>query len=208
MPKISATEYSYTDKSGTERILPLREADTEYSCRIFKTDKRKAVPMSKTDCHVALGVNRGKDVLFCEIGSGRDCFVGFKGRGRQPPYVLHYMLPINVQRIIAEFDRSRKVPETMWITLTPPPRGDTLAVRQERHKAQASAAAVLESMKKAEEPREVSFIAHPDGSVEKQKKRRRSRQEREGVGRRPRAIVRDGAWIIPPADEAGDEDYA
>jgi hypothetical protein len=79
---------TYTD-TDTGQTWPLEEADTDYSFRVYKSDRRKATIANPTACLLALGLKHDKDIAAVYIGSGKDAFVVFKGKGRRPPLARH-----------------------------------------------------------------------------------------------------------------------
>ena len=98
------TQRTYTD-SETGQTWPLEEADTDYSFKVYKSDRRKSEIRNPTACLLALGLKHDPDIAAAFIGSGKDAFVVFKGKGRRPPIARHYVILAAAARVRDTFDQ-------------------------------------------------------------------------------------------------------
>lgn len=170
------TERTYTD-AKTGQTWPLKEADTDYSFRVYRTHRRKAVIGDPTSCLIALGLQRDPDVAAAYIGSGKDAIVVFKGKGRRPATALHYVILAGAAKVRDSFDQ-KGAPTSQWLTLSAPTAGRTLDARaalDRRRRAQIKAGAPVKHRATPNKPRITRL----------------------GVAHRPKPIVSKGEWTIP-----------
>ena len=167
---------TYTD-TDTGQTWPLEEADTDYSFRVYKSDRRKATIANPTACILALGLKHDPDVAAAFIGSGKDAFVVFKGKGRRPPLARHYVILAAAARVRDTFDK-KGAPRTQWITLSAPTAGRTLDARATLNKRRAAAIKAGAPVRKRATPS-------------------KPRITRLGIPSRPRPTVRKGSWTVP-----------
>jgi len=169
---------TYTDEK-TGRTWPLEEADTDYSFRVYKAHRRKAVIGDPTSCLIAMGLQRDEDIAAAFIGSGKDAFVVFKGKGRRPPVARHYVILAAAAKVRDTFDQKGS-PGTQWLTLSAPTPGRTLEARRK-----------LDKRRREEIKDGTRTVTHRDTPNKK-------RVTRLGVANRPKPIVsRGGEWTVP-----------
>ena len=167
---------TYTD-AETGQTWPLIEADTDYRFRAYKSDRRKAKRGDPTACILAMGLKHDKDVAAAFIGSSKDAFVVFKGKGRRPPVARHYVILAAAARVRDTFDQ-KGAPPTQWITLSAPTPGRTLDARAALNKRRAAA---------VKNGAPVKHRATPN----------KPRITRLGIPSRPRPTVKKGTWTVP-----------
>ena len=168
---------TYTDEK-TGRTWPLEEADTDYSFRVYKAHRRKAVIGDPTSCLIAMGLQRDEDIAAAFIGSGKDAFVVFKGK-----VVAHRCPPLRhpgCRREGARHLRPEGLSRTQWLTLSAPTPGRTLEARRK-----------LDKRRREEIKDGTRTVTHRDTPNKK-------RVTRLGVANRPKPIVsRGGEWTVP-----------
>ena len=167
---------TYTD-TDTGQTWPLEEADTDYSFRVYKSDRRKAEIGEPTACLLALGLKHDKDIAAAFIGSGKDAFVVFKGKGRRPPVARHYVILAAAARVRDTFDQ-KGAPPTQWLTLSAPTAGRTLDARKTMNQRRNAAVKNGALVRKRATPN-------------------KPRITRLGIPSRPKATVKKGAWTVP-----------
>jgi hypothetical protein len=166
----------YTDKaSGLS--WPLKEADEDYTFKVYKSDRRKAVIGDPSRCLLAIGLKHDRNVAHAFIGGGKDAYIVFRGKGRLGEYAKHYVVLAKAARVRDIFDQ-RGAPDAQVLTLSAPTAGRTLAARDrmgKRRREEIKAGAV----------------------VKKRPNNNRPRIVRLGVPPRPRPVVQKGEWTIP-----------
>jgi len=113
------------------KSYPLREADWNIGFKVYRSDRYKAVQGDPQRCLIALGIKRDKDVLDVFIGSGKDAYVVFKGKGK--PFAVHFVLTKTATSLLDAFDKDRSA-ATKQIFLRKPTPGRTLAARRKMNK--------------------------------------------------------------------------
>jgi hypothetical protein len=186
------------------RTWPMREALANYAAKTYKSDRRKAKRHDKTNCILAMGIKRDKQVVYVEVGSGGDVWVVFRDKSTGEEYALHYVTTASCQRIIDTFDKKGS-PDTQIAWLLAPSKSRTIAVRRVKERKRAAAqqeqraAATSEGIKQ-----HVEFDAVRGG-----KKKRRSRAERLGmpdVHCRPRAKISTSSCSLTDIDDEQEGD--
>lgn len=164
----------YTAPDGTKYLL--KEAKYDMSFKIYKSDRRKAVPNDPHACVLAKGIRRHKDVKDVYVGSGLDAFVVFKETEEEEAHAEHFTIRTSVRKVIDKFDTDKKC-ESQIITLSKPTKGRTLAAR-----------AKMNARRKAEI--EAGAQVNKRAAVS-----RRPRVDRLGVPHRPRAPISKGGSV-------------
>lgn len=167
----------YYTSPRTDIEYPLTEAKYDFAFNIYKSDKKKAVPLSPGECLIACGLKRHRDIIDAFIGSGRDAYVIFKGQGDEPDHAVHFVLRASNRRIIDEFDTNRKA-LTAKIELTRPPYSWTLNRRRENNER-----------RRKEIETNTGAPVKPRGRINK------IRVSRLGVKHRPRAKTTRGGHV-------------
>jgi hypothetical protein len=181
----------------TGEDIPLRDADVDYQVKVFRAHRRKSVTGSPTECIVARGAVCSSDVYKAFIGSGDEVVLIFHGKGRLGKHALRYIARTNLKRVRDSFDQ-KGAPATQWVTLGAPTPSTSLEAKEARTIKEAAEKKAREEATAADDGEgftHVEFEARKGGG---EKKKRRSRAERLGVQRRPRATVsRGGGWSVP-----------
>jgi hypothetical protein len=185
----------------TGEDIPLRDADVDYQVKVYRAHRSKSVPGSPTECIVARGAVCSSDVYKAIIGSGDEVVLIFHGKGRLGKHALRYMARTNLKRVRDTFDR-KGAPTTQWVTLGAPTPSTSLEAKEARSAKEAAEKKAREVAAADSEEgfTHVEFDARKGGG---EKKKRRSRAERLGVQRRPRATIsRGGGWSVPEEMDA------
>src|SRR5262245_20215722 len=125
----------YTAPDSTR--YPLTEADYNIAFKVYRSDRKRAKKNDPHACWYALGIRRDSDVEDCYIGSGKDAYVIFKGRGRKSPFAVHFIIRTAERRFVDHFDKDKSV-KTMMIILYAPPETLKLAHRRASNKRRRS----------------------------------------------------------------------
>jgi hypothetical protein len=117
----------YTAPTG--ETFPLTEAKYDMGFKVYKSDKRRAIPGDPRSCLVALGIRRDPKVRDVFIGSGKDGYVIFKGVGKEQDHAVHFCVNASARRVVDGFDKDRTA-RTQTITLSRPSAARTLDARR------------------------------------------------------------------------------
>jgi hypothetical protein len=158
----------YTAPDGTQ--YPLTEARYNMVFKVYRSDRRKAVPGDPENCLAARGIRRDKDVLAVYIGSGKDAYVVFKASKDEDAHAVHFVIKTATRRLVDAFDKDRAA-TTQQIILHKPTPGRTLENRDRLNKDRHRRIRAGEHQPKRRERPNVRRVA------------------RLGVGHRPRAKI-------------------
>jgi hypothetical protein len=176
-----AKKRTFTDPA-TGIVYPLFEAEVDYTCAVYKTDRRKAVIGDPAACIISLGLKHNPDVIVAHIGGGKDAFVTFKGKGRFKAHTKHYVVLAKAAKVRDTFD-TKGAPATQHITLSAPTAGRTLDARERMNKRRRAEIKNGSPVKKRATPN-------------------RPRITRIGAVNRPTAIISNGAVSMPMLEDA------
>jgi hypothetical protein len=105
--------------------------------KVYKSDRRKAKIGDPYGCWLALGIRRHPDVVDVYVGSGKDAYVVFKGRGGEGPYAIHFIVGTSLRSLIDAFDKDKKT-ATQMLILRRPAESMTLEHRRKSNKKRAA----------------------------------------------------------------------
>jgi hypothetical protein len=168
--------------AGNGVKYPLYEAPYKYSITVYKADCKKAVTGDPSQCLIAMGARRDKQVEGAYIGSGKDAYVIFKALRGKPAHALHYTLNAQASRVRDFFDTHKGV-ATHTIELSAVTAGRTLDHRSKLGKKRAAA------------------IKNGTHTVKSRGKQNATRIMRIGVKHRPKANITENVVTMKPREQ-------
>ena len=137
--------------AGDGKSYPLREAMVPFNFKVYRKDCKSAIVGDPSNCLIAKGARRHKNIDAVYIGSGKDAYVVMNdGRGGKP-FAVHYTINAAAAKVRDEFDRNKNM-AAKEVVLSVPTAGRTLDHRSMLGKKRRKAIKAGAEIKKRDKP--------------------------------------------------------
>ncbi len=106
---------------------PILEAMYNMDVKIFKSDRKNAVPSDPHSCIIAIGMMRLPNVIDAFVGQGKDAYLILLINGKV--FAWHFVISTSARKVLDDFDTKGSA-KTQTVTLRVPTKALKLAYRR------------------------------------------------------------------------------